>query len=99
MKAWIDNYNTWIPETNPDKLKNLFEEMLTDSGFGVLNFMEHAFQPIGWTGIWLLAESHLAIHTFPEENKAYIELSSCNKEMYDNFLTLIQNYKRELESD
>ena len=27
MKAWIDNYNTWIPETNPDKLKNLFEEI------------------------------------------------------------------------
>ena len=73
--------------------------MLMNSGFGILNFMEHAFQPIGWTGIWLLAESHLAIHTFPEENTAYIELSSCNKEMYDNFLTLIQNYKRELESN
>lgn len=98
MKAWIDNYNTWISETNPEKLKILFEGMLKNSGFGVLNFMEHAFEPIGWTGIWLLAESHLAIHTFPEEETTYIELSSCNREMYNDFLILIQNYKSEVEN-
>ena len=56
--------------------------------------MEHAFEPIGWTGIWLLAESHLAIHTFPEENKTYIEISSCNKEMYDEFLKLLTHYDK-----
>ncbi len=99
MKAHIDNFNTWIPVTDPDKLKLLFQEMLKASGFGVLNFMEHAFQPIGWTGIWLLAESHLAVHTFPEEQTTYVELSSCNKEMYDEFLILMQNYKSGLESN
>ncbi len=97
MKAWIDNYNTWIPETGPEKLKEIFEDLLKQSGFGVLNFMEHAFKPIGWTGIWLLAESHLALHTFPEENTTYVELSSCNRKMYDDFLILIQNYKSEVE--
>lgn len=99
MKAWIDNYNTWIPETNPDRLKEIFEEMLHDAGFGILNFMQHSFEPIGWTGIWLLAESHLALHTFPEENTTYVELSSCNKKMYEDFLVLIQKYKSELESN
>ena len=48
--------------------------------------MEHSFQPQGYTAIWLLAESHFAIHTFPEENKTYIELSSCNRTMYHAFL-------------
>lgn len=95
MKAWIDNYSGWIAETNPAQLKVLFEQMLRDSGFGVLNFMEHAFQPQGWTGIWLLAESHLAIHTFPEADKTYIELSSCNRQMYDDFLVLLDHYQKE----
>lgn len=95
MEARIDNYSTWIRETDPLKLKIDFEEILRKSGFGILNFMEHAFEPIGWTGIWLLAESHLAIHTFPEENKTYIEISSCNRQMYDDFLSLIKAYNQD----
>ncbi len=90
MKAQIDNYQAWIQEIQPEVLKHLFEKMLLESGFGILNFMEHQFQPIGWTGIWLLAESHLAIHTFPEEHKTYVELSSCNREMYVTFKQLIE---------
>ncbi|MGB3466688.1 MAG: S-adenosylmethionine decarboxylase [Cyclobacteriaceae bacterium] len=93
MEARIDNYSTWVREIDPLKLKIDFEEMLLQSGFGILNFMEHAFEPIGWTGIWLLAESHLAIHTFPEEHKTYIEISSCNKEMYDKFLEIMKAYE------
>ena len=89
MKAWIDNHSTWIQETDPSALKSQFEQMLKDAGFGILNFMEHHFEPQGWTGVWLLAESHLAIHTFPEENKTYVELSSCNRQMYDDFLKLV----------
>ncbi|MEL7222709.1 MAG: S-adenosylmethionine decarboxylase, partial [Bacteroidota bacterium] len=53
-----------------------------------------AFEPQGWTGIWLLAESHLAIHTFPEARKTYIELSSCNRQMYDDFLHLLHKYQK-----
>lgn len=86
MKAIIDNYSCWISETTPSKLKIIFEELLLTSGFGLLNFMEHNFEPQGYTCIWLLSESHLAIHTFPEERKTYIELSSCNKDMYDRFI-------------
>ena len=41
--------------------------------------MEHYFTPYGYTALFLLAESHFALHTFPEENKTYIELSSCVK--------------------
>ena len=93
MKAWIDNHSSWITETSPEKLKLIFEQILRKSGFGILNFMEHAFEPQGWTGIWLLAESHLAIHTFPEAEKTYIELSSCNREMYDDFLRLLDEYQ------
>ncbi len=86
MKAEIWNYNDWITDTNPKTLKARYESLLIESGFGMLNFIEHNFEPHGWSGLWLLAESHFAIHTFPEEQRTYIELSSCNKEYYDGFI-------------
>lgn len=86
MEAKIDNYSGWVPDTLPSVLKQTFEDILVKSGFGILNFMEHHFKPQGYTAIWLLSESHFAIHTFPEEDKSYIELSSCNTEMYERFV-------------
>ena len=67
--------------------------MLLDSGFKILGFVEHSFEPIGYTGLWLLAESHLAVHTFPERGVTYVELSSCNLEYYNSFLTKLSEWK------
>jgi len=86
MKAAIYNYRVWVEEVEPSVLKESFDAVLIESGFTVLNFMEHSFEPQGYTAIWLLGESHFALHTFPEENKTYIELSSCNEAMYDSFI-------------
>lgn len=94
MEAKIDNHSEWIRDTDPHTLRKNFERLLIRSGFGILNFMDHHFSPQGYTCIWLLEESHFAIHTFPEEGKTYIELSSCSREMYDQFLTHLQEYKR-----
>ena len=94
MKAWIDEYSTWILETDPKTLCAEFEPMLKEAGFGVLNFMDHHFSPQGYTAIWLIEESHFAIHTFPEENKTYIQLSSCNREMYFRFIELMKGYEK-----
>ena len=85
MEAKIWNKNGWVNEIDPTKLKNTFSELLGLSGFNILNFQEHYFEPIGYTALWLLGESHFAVHTFPEENKTYIELSSCNAEYYEFF--------------
>lgn len=85
MKARIYNVKYWINEIDPLTMKTYFNELLIISGFHILNFQEHFFNPIGYTALWLLGESHLAIHTFPEECKAYIELSSCNKDFLNIF--------------
>jgi len=89
MKAEIFNIRIWVREINPDKLKEIYSDLLGLSGFEILNFQEHYFKPRGWTGLWLLGESHFAIHTFPEESKSYIELSSCNIDMYNYFVSNI----------
>ncbi|MEM7107074.1 MAG: S-adenosylmethionine decarboxylase [Bacteroidota bacterium] len=98
MEARIYNHSEWIRDIRNERLKKNFREILTKSGFGLLNHMEHHFKPQGYTCIWLLAESHFAIHTFPEENMTYIELSSCNKDMYEQFLVHLEVYKENEEA-
>jgi S-adenosylmethionine decarboxylase len=64
--------------------------LLTRAGFHIVGKVSKTFTPQGFTVLFLLCESHLAIHTFPEENQTYIELSSCNKQYFDNFKQDIQ---------
>lgn len=93
MKAKIWNNNFWTEQTEPKELKQKFEEVLKQCGFNILAIEEHYFHPQGYTALFLLAESHLAIHTFPECGKTYIELSSCNLDYYIKFLKLTENLK------
>lgn len=89
MKAQMYNYSSWIEESNPVILLDYFMQKLTDAGFGVENVIEKHFLPQGYTALFLLSESHFAIHTFPEEKKTYIELSSCVKFPFDKFIKSI----------
>jgi len=48
----------------------------------------HQFHPFGFTGVYVLAESHLSIHTFVEERKIVFDLYTCSffdysKELYE----------------
>lgn len=92
MKAEIHNYKTWISVTEAEELKLLMTSYLKTAGFQVLKEVEHHYEPSGFTAVWLLAESHLAVHTFPEESKSYVEISSCNQEKNQVFIDLIQKY-------
>ncbi len=91
MQAKIWNYSEWIAETNPQKIKELFSQFLKQCGFNILDLAEHYFQPQGYTALWLLSESHFAVHTFPEFGKTYIELSSCNLEFYQQFIQMTKD--------
>jgi len=93
MKAAIYNFQSWIKETDPEQLKRELSALLDAAGFVILNLSDHHFQPQGYTGVWLLSESHLAVHTFPEEQKTYVELSSCNQSKNERFVKLLNNSK------
>ena len=85
-RCWI-NREDLCNDTN--QLKAHFENILEKCGFGILGYVEHHFDPHGYTGLWLLSESHFAVHTFPEEGKMYVELSSCVKTPFKNYLDLM----------
>jgi S-adenosylmethionine decarboxylase len=92
MKAELFNYTCWVKHSDASYLKISLAQLLNTCQFEILGFMEHHFTPQGYTCIWLLGESHLAVHTYPEENKSYIELTSCVKAKNENFKQLLGSF-------
>lgn len=96
MAELIYNHKRWISQVNPDILRVKLDRFLRDSEYTILDFIEHAFTPQGYTAIWLLAESHLAVHTFPENFTTYIELTGCNETMNKQFLKALDEWTASL---
>ena len=59
-------------------LRMLCMNAATASGLNIVGDVFHQFQPQGVTGTVLLNESHLAIHTWPEEGFVTVDLFVCN---------------------
>ncbi len=47
------------------------------AGATLLNLITHPFEPQGITGLALLAESHISIHTWPESGYAAVDVFTC----------------------
>ncbi len=65
--------------TRVSALQQLFDAIVRERGLHPVGSAHwHQFPaPGGITGLWLLAESHLTIHTFPEHTSACINLFCC----------------------
>ena len=62
---------------DPKELEKILIGAVRETNNTPLNITVHKFQPQGITGIVLLAESHLAIHTWPEFNYTAIDIFTC----------------------
>lgn len=68
---------------NPEKLKDTamlqaeFENAADMSGATVVDSTFHTFSPYGVSGVVVIAESHLTIHTWPEYGYAAVDLFTC----------------------
>ena len=58
--------------------KKFFREAINRGGFRILKTGFHKFEPQGVTGFFLLSESHLSFHTWPEEHHMAIDLFTCS---------------------
>jgi len=73
---------------NCDELMNMLDEICIENDFQILGKLEHKFDPIGCSIIFLLSESHISIHTFPEKNHMSFDMYTCrqyeNNAIYNN---------------
>jgi S-adenosylmethionine decarboxylase len=60
-----------------EELKALLERTVKAANANSLKSIVYKFNPQGITGVVLLAESHISIHTWPEFNYAAIDIFTC----------------------
>lgn len=58
-------------------LEKVMIEAAQRAGATVINSMFHHFSPFGVSGVVVIQESHLTIHTWPEQGFAAIDLFTC----------------------
>ena len=64
--------------TDPDVIDALLREAALCAGARILHSHFHTFGPgMGVTGVLLLAESHISIHTWPEHGFAAADIFMC----------------------
>ena len=64
---------------NAKRLREILRKAAEEAGATVIRVFCHAFNPKGVTGVALLAESHLTIHTWPEEGYAAAAIFTCGQ--------------------
>ena len=62
---------------DPKKIEKILIEAVKKAKNIPLKVAIHKFSPQGITGVVLLAESHIAIHTWPEFNYIAIDIYTC----------------------
>jgi len=60
-----------------DFLKNCLQNAAEKAGATVITDSFHQFTPQGVSGVVIIAESHLFIHTWPEHNYAAVDIFTC----------------------
>lgn len=74
-----------LRECNPDIIKNLAKvrnalvSAAKEAKATIVNVSFHEFNPFGISGVVVIAESHLTIHTWPEYAYAAIDIFTCGE--------------------
>ena len=62
---------------NKDRIENNMVDAAIECGATVVQKCFHMFSPFGVSGVVIIAESHLSIHTWPELGYAAVDLFTC----------------------
>jgi S-adenosylmethionine decarboxylase proenzyme len=85
-------------ENNDDlKYKNtitpLMDCICQRFALNVVNKSMHQFEPYGVTGVYILSESHLSIHTFVDERKVAMDLYTCTEfKLVDELIAYLKEH-------
>jgi S-adenosylmethionine decarboxylase len=84
---------------NPEKLNEILKFICTYYQFQILEKTQKKFTPEGYTILYLLSESHISVHTFPERNFLSFDIYTCrnykdNSEYFEIFDCLLDHLEQ-----
>jgi S-adenosylmethionine decarboxylase len=77
---------------NIENLKRILDIICKKYDFHILNKIEHKFEPQGSTIIYMLSESHISIHTFPEKKYMAFDIYTCRPYTDNSIYQWIYDY-------
>ncbi len=78
-------------------IESVFLEATRKSGATIISHNFHKFSPHGVSGVVVIAESHVTIHSWPEYGYAAVDIFTCG-DTIDPW-TIQEHLKKALESD
>jgi S-adenosylmethionine decarboxylase len=76
---------------NIDRIDEALRKCVAAAGATLLHIHLHHFEPNGGvSGVAVLAESHISIHTWPEANYAAIDIFMCGRAMPDACIPVLR---------
>jgi S-adenosylmethionine decarboxylase len=83
----VDDIEDYSVLETIDGIRPLMEKIIENCKLNVVGKCEHQFSPYGATMLYLLSESHLTVHTYPEKKACSINLYTCNA--YTDFVVAL----------
>lgn len=89
-----------------NKIQDILLEAADKSGATILKHSIHKFSPQGVSGVVVIAESHISVHTWPEYEFAAVDIFTCGtkvdpwiaihfmKESLDSHETMVREIER-----
>jgi len=77
----------------------LLNDISNQLNYTVINTLYHEFKPHGLTGVLLLSESHISIHTWPEDEYAILEMVTCKPFSSSQCKIISDTIKRRLKTE
>ena len=66
---------------DPSRLEQILTEAISRSGGTIIRPCFHQFSPHGVTGVVVIAESHVSIHTWPEFGYCALDVFTCGTQV------------------
>ena len=86
-----------------EQLKTLMNDICAKNNYSILQTSHHRFEPEGFSILFLLSESHMSIHTFPEKNYIAFDLYTCrtyaDNQIYNTIYNdLVTNFDADMDT-
>jgi S-adenosylmethionine decarboxylase proenzyme len=64
-------------ENIPVNICDIVADAIKNSNMTIMRYLSQHFYPHGVTAVWILAESHATLHTYPESNYISVDVYTC----------------------